>query len=204
MCARSQRDGPRAVREQMKCRGWRRVVAWQPRTPPLLSDEHAARAALEFADGLLIQPRDALVAECCRVLCDRYFAPERTLVAPLRNAHDSPLLDAIVARNHGASHLLVRDELDGALDELGLEAVPLRPMFLSQRVGVLASAHTAPEAGTARSYAEVRAALDRGEAPRRSSGRRSRSCCAGHPRAAGATGCVPSDGTPTCQGIYPC
>jgi sulfate adenylyltransferase/3'-phosphoadenosine 5'-phosphosulfate synthase len=155
----------RAVRDEMRARGWRRVVAWQPRTPPLLSDEHAARAALEFADGLLVQPRGELVAECCSVLCDRYFARERTLVAPLRSPHDSPLLDAIVARNHGASHLLTPDELDGALDELGLEAIPLRPMFLSQRVGVLASAHTAPETGTTRSYAEVRAALDRGESP---------------------------------------
>ncbi len=155
-------EGPRAVREEMKARGWQRVVAWQPRTPPLLADEHAARAALELADGLLIQPRDALVAAACRVLAERYFAPDRTLIAPLQMAHDSPVLDAIVARNHGASHVLVSG--DATLDELGIEPLSMRPMFVSERVGGLASAHTAPDAGTARTYAEVRAALERDEA----------------------------------------
>jgi len=163
VCALAAPEGPRSVREQMKARGWQRVVAWQPRTPPLLADEHAARAALEFADGLLIQPRDALVADCCRVLAERYFASGSTLFAPLHTAQDSPVLDAIVARNHGASHLLVQG--DALLDELGIEPLRAQPMFASERVGGLASAQTAPDTGTPRAYAEVRAALERGETP---------------------------------------
>ncbi len=172
---------PVDTRDHIRAHGWRRVVAFAADDPPVLADEYAARCALELNDGLLLQlrttPADAIPLDVRRACWDAlfagYFARDRALVAPLPAiAAASVVLDAIVAKNHGATHILVAAGSNRAFDhygegELGIVPLPVEPATLSPRLGCFASPRTAPDTGHAAAFEQVRAALHRGEDDRR-------------------------------------
>jgi adenylyl-sulfate kinase len=161
-------SSPSDVRAQARERGWRRVVAFPTRELPTRAHEYAMRCALEFADGVIVQlPLGArsvpleVQRDCFDILRREYFAEERILITTspgLRGAESAPLLDAIVAKNYGATHLIVprtQVALDGSTidclgafaayspTELGLELMPIGRAFWSERVGGFATDRTA-------------------------------------------------------------
>ena len=125
----SERLTPAQVREQFARRGWRRVLAYQPSQPMHRPQyEFVLRAAVRNEANLLIHPvagSDPVMesghftlVRACQALLPRF--PSATTLLALNPMTPQPagpreaLLRAVVARNHGCSHLVVGGEM--ALD----------------------------------------------------------------------------------------
>jgi len=122
----SARMTPAQVREQFARRGWRRVLAFQPTQPMHRPQyEFVLRAAVRNQTNLLIHPcagSDPVIesghftlVRACLALLPR-FPGATTLLAlnpmtPLPAGPREALLRAVVARNHGCSHLVVGGEM---------------------------------------------------------------------------------------------
>jgi sulfate adenylyltransferase len=127
---------PKETRVLFKVKGWRTVAAFPTRAAPLPGGEAALRAALAFVDGILLNPviagsaspcadgarqnggsgDEALVGSWEKILKSG-FPPDRAVMAVLRMAprYAGPreaVLNAIVLKNFGCSHLLI--DLDRA------------------------------------------------------------------------------------------
>jgi sulfate adenylyltransferase len=117
---------PRQVREQFALRGWRRVLAYQPAQPMHRPQfEFVLRAAVEHEANLLVHAvagsdpvMDAghfTLVRACQALMPRFPAATSlfalTPMAPLSSGPREALLRAVIARNHGCSHLVVGGEM---------------------------------------------------------------------------------------------
>lgn len=185
---------PAATRAHFVEKQWRRIVAFPTRDPMLRAHEHITKAALELCDGLMIHAQvdgagAAGIPAGARIrgyeqLIAQYYARERVLLAldPAVLRHAGPreaIAGAIVARNHGCSHLLVGREHVGiggreaealfggfASGELGITPLFFEDAFYSAAVGAMATVKTAPggaPAGVDLPAAGVRERLQRGE-----------------------------------------
>lgn len=120
---RSLRLSPIEVRERLASLGRANVVAFQTRNPlHRAHEELTARAAREIDGALLLHPVVGLTkpgdidhftrVRSYRVLAERYYDPERMMLAllPLAMRMAGPreaLWHAIIRRNFGANHLIV-------------------------------------------------------------------------------------------------
>ena len=120
---RALRLSPIEVRERLATLGRANVVAFQTRNPlHRAHEELTARAAREIDGALLLHPVVGLTkpgdidhftrVRSYRVLADRYYDPERMMLAllPLAMRMAGPreaLWHAIIRRNFGANHLIV-------------------------------------------------------------------------------------------------
>jgi sulfate adenylyltransferase len=118
------RRTPAQVRAALAARGFRRVVAFQTCRPLHRVDEEMTKRAVERIDGsLLIHPSVGMTrpgdvehygrVRSYRLLVARHYDPSRTLLnlVPLAVRLGGPrevLWHAIVHRNHGATHFIVR------------------------------------------------------------------------------------------------
>jgi sulfate adenylyltransferase len=120
---KSLRLTPAQVRERLNALGHSNVVAFQTRNPlHRAHEELTARAAREVDGALLLHPVVGLTkpgdidhftrVRSYRVLAERYYDPERMMLAllPLAMRMAGPreaLWHAIIRRNFGANHLIV-------------------------------------------------------------------------------------------------
>jgi len=113
---------PSQTKEFFKKRGWKTVCAFHTRNAVHRAHEYLQRCALEFTDGLFINPivgetkkgdfSSRLVIGSYKYLIEHYYPEDRVLLAPLnlRMAFAGPreaLFHAIVRKNYGCTHIVI-------------------------------------------------------------------------------------------------
>ena len=163
---------PAQVRDRLRDGGTEAVLAFQSRRPvDCATEEMTKRAAARLGASLLLQPLAALPGDggidyyarvrAWKTVVRRYYDPASTLLnlIPLRvpgGDGRSALLQALVARNYGATHLLLNGEFAEAesaaallaahASELGItgvlgESIPGSSPARPEVAEILAAAH---------------------------------------------------------------
>ncbi|NLG84417.1 MAG: sulfate adenylyltransferase [Firmicutes bacterium] len=191
---------PSRTRAEFARRGWRTVAGFQ--SPHFLhrGNEYLQKVALEMVDGLLLHPvvgatpaedlPSDLRLRCYEVLLANYFPAARVILAAMPGAirYAGPreaVLQAIVAKNYGCSHLIMSRDRNGGRDfpspsavqeifnyfgqeELGIKLLFFDQAFYCRVCGGMATRKTCPHGPTERvelSRKMLWAMLARGEAP---------------------------------------
>lgn len=127
---------PAQVRARLEQMGYTNIVAFQTRNPIHRAHEWMTKRAIEQVDGaLLIHPAVGLTkpgdvdhytrVRCYQALVERYYDPQRTLLAlcPLAMRLAGPreaVWHAIIRRNYGANYFIVgRDHASPGLNSQG-------------------------------------------------------------------------------------
>lgn len=139
---------PAALRAHLASLGWPRIAAYPTASPLHRADEAMLRHAAEtLGAGLLIQPLVGVTKpgdvdhyatiRSIRAVVEDHFPADSTLLnllpfAPRRESPRALALRAILARNHGATDLLVSPSTSlelppEALDAIGVNLIPLAP-----------------------------------------------------------------------------
>jgi sulfate adenylyltransferase len=113
---------PRRAHRLFQERGWRTIVGFQTRNVPHLGHEYIQRTALNFADGLFVQPivgskqvgdfKDEVILAAYRTLIDRALLPKNTVLGTLQTSmrYAGPreaVFHAIIRKNFGCTHFIV-------------------------------------------------------------------------------------------------
>ncbi|MGH2773152.1 MAG: adenylyl-sulfate kinase [Actinomycetota bacterium] len=178
------RATPAELRRQLLGAGWQKVAAFRPPGVVHRAEQQSTlRAVQDAGANLLIHPEVGTAGagdmqHYARVRAYRHalaaYPPGSARLALLNQpspvAGDrETLLQAIVSRNHGCTHLVVPKELQELVGkheaEIGVQALPLRTMvFVSGKNAYIPEAEVAAGEGTLGfSEAQLGAALKRGD-----------------------------------------
>jgi sulfate adenylyltransferase len=191
---------PVQTRAAFEQRGWKSICAFQTRNPIHRAHEYLCKVAQEICDGLLIHPLvgetkpgdipAAVRMDCYKVLIEKYFVRERTMlgVMPAAMRYAGPkeaVLHAIVRKNYGCNTFIVgRDHAgvgnyygtydaqnmftDEVMAALGMTIFKFEHTFWSKANGGMVSPRTFPRIegdAIALSGTQVRDMLAKGERP---------------------------------------
>ena len=113
---------PSDTRAVFEKRRWDTVVGFQTRNVPHLGHEYLQKTAMNFTDGLFINPvigkkkkgdfRDEVILGSYEVLVNFYFPRERVLLGALRTemryaGPKEAIFHAIIRKNYGCTHFVV-------------------------------------------------------------------------------------------------
>ena len=122
---------PEETKEIFRKKGWRRVVGFQTRNVPHCAHEFLQRQALDYVDGLFIQPvigekklqdfKDEYIISAYEILIDKYHLPERAMlgILPLKMRYAGPreaVMHALIRKNFGCTHFVVGRDHAGVGD----------------------------------------------------------------------------------------
>lgn len=119
---RTRRVTPPLTRDEFRRRGWRTVVGFQTRNIPHLAHEMLQKTALNFFDGLFINPligrkkngdfKDEVIVRAYETLIDNYYPTQSVMFVTLHTemryaGPKEAILHAIMRKNFGCSHFIV-------------------------------------------------------------------------------------------------
>jgi len=119
---RRHRLSPARTRDEFRKRGWKTVVGFQTRNIPHLAHEMLQKAALNFFDGLFVNPligrkksgdfKDEVIIKAYEMLIDDYYPKESVMFVTLHTemlyaGPKEAILHAIMRKNFGCSHFIV-------------------------------------------------------------------------------------------------
>lgn len=113
---------PMETRDLFSKKGWRTIVGFQTRNIPHLGHEYLQKTALNFFDGIFINPiigrkkmgdfKDDLILKAYGALIENYYVKERVVLSILRAEmrYAGPreaIFHAIIRKNFGCTHFIV-------------------------------------------------------------------------------------------------
>ncbi|MFQ5969130.1 MAG: sulfate adenylyltransferase [Nitrososphaerales archaeon] len=116
------RLSPARTRDEFRKRGWKRVVGFQTRNIPHLAHEMLQKSALNFFDGLFINPlvgrkksgdfKDEVIIKAYETLIDGYYPKQSVMFVTLHTemlyaGPKEAILHAIMRKNFGCSHFIL-------------------------------------------------------------------------------------------------
>lgn len=119
---RRHRLSPARTRDEFRRRRWKTVVGFQTRNIPHLAHEMLQKAALNFFDGLFVNPligrkksgdfKDEVIIKAYETLIDGYYPKESVMFVTLHTemlyaGPKEAILHAIMRKNFGCSHFIV-------------------------------------------------------------------------------------------------
>lgn len=138
-------SGPASIREKVFFKGWKTIAGFQTRNVPHKAHEYLVRLALEFCDGVLIQPMvgqrkpgdftAGAISRGYEVLIDHFLPEDRVLFSPIFSnmffaGPREALLHAVMRRNFGCTHFIVGRDHAGVDSFYGAyEAQSLAKLF---------------------------------------------------------------------------
>lgn len=150
---------PLQTKEEFTRLGWSSVVGFQTRNIPHRAHEYLQRIALEYVDGLFIQPlvgkkkigdfQSNVVMAAYRKLISSYYPSNRVilgqLTANMRYAGPrEALFHALIRRNYGCTHFIVGRDHAGVDDWYGLYDAHNLALKFQKKLGIEIMAFNGP------------------------------------------------------------
>ncbi|MEM3372424.1 MAG: sulfate adenylyltransferase [Candidatus Korarchaeum sp.] len=165
---------PYETRILFRERGWKTIVAFQTRNVPHNGHEYIQKAALNFVDGLFINPvigrkkkgdfKDEVIIRAYEALFEHYFPRNSTVLAAVRYEmrYAGPreaIHHAIMRKNFGATHFIIgRDhagvgnyydpyeawEIFNLFPDLGIIPMFIKEAFYCRKCGSMVNAKICP------------------------------------------------------------
>ncbi len=163
---------PATVRSIIQQKGWKTVAGFQTRNPPHRAHEYLQRTALEYVDGLFIQPlvgwkksgdfKPEAIIKAYRALIQHYYPSQKVLfgllTTPMRYAGPrEAVFHAIIRKNFGCTHFIVGRDHAGVgsyydkyaahaifdqMEDLGINILRLCGPYYCQRCDLLVTEKT--------------------------------------------------------------